>query len=282
MKVLVLGSSGQIGSYLSQHLRNIGHEVIEYDIQLGPEYDLRVIPNTHLDGIVNGCDFVFFLAFDVGGAKYLRKYQHTFNFINNNTRIMTNVFCTLQKFQTPFIFASSQMSNMTHSSYGVLKHLGELYTKTLCGLTLKFWNIYGIEKDYEKSHVITDFIKKGLENGSIHMITDGTEERQFLYAQDCCEALETIMNHYGEFSPDDELHVTSGISTTIIDIAKEIQTLFRSIGRDIDIIPSESLDDVQKNAKNMPNLYIRNWWKPKTSLKNGIGKIFDNMVSESF
>ena len=61
----------------------------------------------------------------------------------------------------------------------ITKNLGELYTKSLGGLTTKFWNVYGIEKDYEKSHVITDFIRKGFETGVIDMITDGQEERSF-------------------------------------------------------------------------------------------------------
>ena len=40
---------------------------------------------------------------------------------------------------------------------------------------------YGIEKDMEKAHVITDFIHKGFESGVINMMTDGTEQRDFLY-----------------------------------------------------------------------------------------------------
>ena len=53
------------------------------------------------------------------------------------------------------------MSNMTFSPYGILKNLGELYAKSLSGLIVKFWNVYGIEKNIEKAHVITDFIRKG-------------------------------------------------------------------------------------------------------------------------
>jgi hypothetical protein len=43
-------------------------------------------------------------------------------------------------------------------------------------LIVKFWNVYGIEKDHEKSHVITDFIRRGFEEGEFEMMTDGTEE----------------------------------------------------------------------------------------------------------
>ena len=31
MKILVLGSSGQVGAYLVEYLREKGHEVIEFD-----------------------------------------------------------------------------------------------------------------------------------------------------------------------------------------------------------------------------------------------------------
>ena len=41
------------------------------------------------------------------------------------------------------------------------------------------------------------------------MMTDGTEERQFLYAEDCCEALETVMERFTDFKPEDPLHITS-------------------------------------------------------------------------
>ena len=75
--------------------------------------------------------FVFFLAFDVGGSRYLKKYQHTFDFINNNTHLMAQAFDALNKYNKPFVFASSQMSNMSYSPYGVLKRVGELYTKSL-------------------------------------------------------------------------------------------------------------------------------------------------------
>ena len=203
MIITVLGSSGQIGAYLTEHLRSKGHEVIEIDKELGPQHNLTVIPNDFVEMQIKKSDFVFVLAFDVGGSRYLKKYQHTFDFVNNNARMMANVFTMLDKYRKRFVFASSQMSNMSYSPYGVLKRVGELYTSTLKGLTVKFWNVYGIENDMEKAHVITDFIRKGFEETEFEMLTDGTEERQFLYAEDCCEALETIMENYTDFKPED-------------------------------------------------------------------------------
>lgn len=280
MKVLNLGSSGQIGAYLTEYLRDKGHEVIEYDKNLGARYNLTAIPSTWLESCIKQADFVFFLAFDVGGSRYLKKYQHTFDFINNNTRLMANVFGLLEKYNKRFVFASSQMSNMSYSPYGVMKRVGELYTTSLKGLIVKFWNVYGIEKDMDKAHVITDFIKKGFEQGDFEMMTDGTEERQFLYAEDCCEALETIMENYTDFKPEDPLHITSFHATSIKEVAAIIMGQFNLIGKPIKINPGLAKDSVQMDKRNEANSYIMDWWLPQTNMQDGIKAVFDEMKKE--
>ena len=280
-RVTILGSSGQIGAYLTEYLRREDkYEVREFDITNGEHQDMRTIPSPELHRVIQTSDFIFFLAFDVGGSRYLKKYQHTFDFVNNNARILTNVFQYLSEYKKPFIFASSQMSNMSHSPYGVLKRVGELYTQTLKGLTVKFWNVYGIEKDMEKAHVITDFIRKGFEEGEFEMMTDGTEERQFLYAEDCCEALETIMESYSDFKPTDPLHVTSFNSTSIKDVAHIIQGQFNLIGKDVKIKPGLAKDSVQLDKRNEADNYIIGWWTPKTGIDKGIAKVFEEMKKD--
>jgi len=277
MRVTILGSSGQIGAYLTEYLSKKGHDVREFDVVNGEHQDLTKIPNPDLHATMMTSDFVFFLAFDVGGSHYLKKYQHTFGFLDNNTRMLANVFHYLERYKKPFVFASSQMSNMSYSPYGVMKRVGELYTKSLGGLIVKFWNVYGIERDMEKAHVITDFIKKGFETGTIDMMTDGSEHREFLYAEDCCEALETIMEQYSDFTSDDELHITSGVSTSILGIARTIQSLFKEIGKEVGIAPSSSKDEVQKDARNESNPHIKQWWRPKTTITDGIKNVFEEM-----
>ena len=278
MIISVLGSSGQIGAYLTEYLRDKGHEVIEIDKNLGPEHNLTVIPNEFVEIQIKRSDFVFVLAFDVGGSRYLKKYQHTFDFVNNNTRMMANVFTMLEKHKKRFVFASSQMSNMSYSPYGVLKRVGELYTATLKGLTVKFWNVYGIEKDMDKAHVITDFIRKGFEEKEFNMLTDGTEERQFLYAEDCCEALEAVMENYTDFKPEDPLHITSFRSETIRDVANIIQGCFAMEGMyDVKINSGLAKDSVQLDKRNAPDTYILDWWIPKTNIQDGIRQVFNEM-----
>jgi len=267
MKILVLGSDGQVGSSLTEHLRNIGHDIVGFDIFSNKEQDLRI--ENVLDDIVPSVDFIFFLAFDVGGSIYLNKYQNTYEFMSNNIKIMDRTFDTIKKYNKKFIFASSQMSNMSYSPYGVLKKLGELYTEMLNGLTVKFWNVYGYEADLNKSHVITDFILMAKNDGIIKMRTNGEEERQFLFVDDCSQALSTVMDKFDEIDRDRNLHITNFVWTKIIDVAKIISSKFGNC----DIQPSDKVDNVQLNKKNDPDKYILEFWSPITSLDIGISKI---------
>ena len=277
MIITVLGSSGQIGAYLSEYLSKKGHIVREFDVVNGEHQDMTHIPNVYLRNAIMESDFVFFLAFDVGGSRYLKKYQNTFDFVNNNTRLMANAFGLLQEYDKPFVFASSQMSNMSYSPYGTLKRVGELYTESLGGLIVKFWNVYGIEKDHDKAHVITDFIRKGFEEGDFEMMTDGEEVRQFLYAEDCCEGLEAVMKNYDNFYSDDPLHITNFDYTSIREVAIIIENEFKLIGKPINILPGEASDSVQLDKRNEADRFIEKYWSPKTDLETGIAKVFEAM-----
>jgi len=268
-KIAVLGSSGQIGTYLVQYLKGKGHVVDGYDCVPGETTNM-VSDLRHTTPDLSEYSFVYFLAFDVGGSRYLKTYQHTPAFMNNNMRLMANVFDELQHSKTPFIFASSQMASMSYSPYGLLKHIGEVYTRALNGMTVKFWNVYGIEHDLEKAHVITDFILKA-KAGKIDMMTDGTEVRQMLYAEDCCECLDILSEKYDDIDRDQQLHITNFEWNTILEIADHIGSHFD----DCVIEPAKSKDEVQKDARNEPDDYILNFWKPKTSLKDGISAIVE-------
>lgn len=271
MKHLILGSSGQVGFHLLSYLKSIGEETIEFDIVKDIRQDLRIYNNSLLESSIKDCDFVHFLAFDIGGSLYMEKYQNTFGFIDNNIKIMDRTFNLLEKYNKPFIFASSQMSNMNYSTYGILKAIGEKYTESLGGLVVKFWNVYGYEQDEEKSHVITDFIKMA-KSGKIQMRTTGTEVRQFLYGDDCSKCLFTLSKSYDRINRNKELHITNFEWTSIEEIASIIKKEIKC-----EVIPGIKEDNIQRDKRNEPNNYILNYWKPTTSLEKGIRKIIDLM-----
>jgi nucleoside-diphosphate-sugar epimerase len=273
MKYLILGSAGQIGAHLCDFLFKQGDTVLEYDLVNSPEQDLRQ-PSELLLKKMREVDFVIFLAFDVGGARYLKIYQHTYEFVSNNVKIMDNVFDALKITGKPFIFSSSQMSNMSYSSYGILKALGEYYTKSLKGRVVKFWNVYGVEHNPEKSHAITDFINKAMRDKKIELMTDGKEMRQLLYADDCCEALRLLAQPetFASIPSDANLHITSFEWVRIIDVANLVGELLK-----VPVIPGKSSDTVQKDLRNEPDRHILKHWKPSTKLRDGISRIIQTM-----
>jgi nucleoside-diphosphate-sugar epimerase len=277
MNYLVLGSQGQIGLSLCDYLRSQGHSVRGFDITINPRHDLRVENNAYLTQDLDWCDFVFHLAWDVGGSTYLAQHQDSYDFISNNLRIATSVFDQLKRTGKPFLFASSQMASMSYSSYGLTKNLAERMVRALDGITVKFWNVYGIELDPDKTHVITDFINKARDTGVIDMRTDGTESRQMLHAHDCSRALYNLSQRYHELPREQEYHITSFQWNTMLEVAQEVAGHFPGT----EIRPADRRDDVQKDAKNEPDRFILNYWQPEIDLSAGIAQIVSELTNQT-
>ena len=283
-RILILGSSGQIGGHLVHFFKDKKkYEIIKFDIVMGKKFDIRQLNNSELKKNIKKSDFIFFLAFDVGGSRYLKKYQNTYSFLINNIFIMGNVFKLLNKHKKRFLFASSQMSNMDFSPYGTLKRLGESVTNSLNGIYVKFWNVYGVEKELHKSHVITDFVLMALKKNKINMMTSGNESREFLYADDCSEGLYKIMVKYNFFiKKNKELHLTTSKKIKIIKIAKIIKKILIKKGISIKVYPSKKKDELQNNVNNLSNNFFLKYWKPKYNIENGIGEIIRYYEKNSF
>ena len=101
-KFLILGSEGQIGNHLKEYLNKKGHKVFDFDLLRSKKEDLRLYKNNLLIQKIKKSDFIFFLAFDVGGSRYLKKYQNSIKFISNNVRLMENTFSIINKYKKPF------------------------------------------------------------------------------------------------------------------------------------------------------------------------------------
>ena len=273
MKYLILGSSGQIGSALTEYLVDLGHEVFVMDLQESTCHDLRIPNNMLLNYYLENCDFVFFLAFDVGGAKYLKNHQHSFEFIDNNISIMNSVFKSIESTSKPMIFASSTMADLTHSTYGMLKLIGERYTLALNRINVRFWNVYGIEQDSTKTHVITDFVTQAIKKNQIDMLTDGIEKRQFLHSLDCARGLYILSQQYHQLPKNENYHLTSFCWNSIIEVANLIKKQFPGCI----VIPGKDTDYTHATLTNEPDPYILKHWQPSIDLESGINLIINEL-----
>lgn len=214
-KNLVLGGAGTIGSALCHYLHSLGEEVTSLDLKTG--FDIR---KDELLKYID-YDYVWFLAWDVGGAKYLTNENYLRDIIRNNTRICERVFNYLEEKKIPFMFASSQLA-AADTPYGVTKLLGEEWSRLLGGQICRFWNVYGWEEPGEKSHVIPDLIVQALRNGKIELQTDGQEERQFIYMDDCVKNMVSIRDAGAT-----RVDITNGEWVTIEFVAQQIAALHK-------------------------------------------------------
>jgi len=129
------------------------------------------------------------------------------------------------------------------------------------------FNTYGpFQKANNEGGVIPIFILRSLEGKALNIYGEGTQTRDFLYVEDCAEAIVTALSNkvWGEI-----INIGTGKDISINDLAKLISNDHQKI-RHIPHIHLQSeipklVCDYSK-AKKLLN------WKPKISLREGIDK----------
>lgn len=262
---LVLGGSGFIGKSLIRYLSSKGHHIKNIDIVENPIDDLRYIEVAEFSKF-DGC---FFLAWDVGGSKYLKLKQEWSSQFENNIKLIGNVFPQISKHGIPTLFVSSQLAGVDDSPYSLSKLIAEKWGLTLKNVVIaRQWNAYGtMERINIKSHVISDLIIQALETKSIKLLTNGLECRQFTHMDDICEAYDTLINsHIGSI-----YDVTTGQDITIREIASKICHLTGAdliLGEEIGIQPKTGI------INKVPH------WQPKITIDEGIKIMIKNYIAD--
>ena len=253
---LVIGSDGFIGTPFCKFLEEKRETVIRFDIKRGEKEDARTakLPLAKVDK-------VYFLAWDVGGSKYLYKPELQKEQLEWNLQLMKNVFDQVGKAKKDFLFVSSQLSEEVDTVYGVTKRLGEVWTDLLGGKCVRVWNAYGVmEGENIKSHVISDFIYQALETKKIKMMTDGTEWRQFTHITDLSNAFYLALNSKGLRQT--VYDASSYEWVRIIDIAHMIADFTGA-----KVVPGMKVGHDPIPAQNMGRIP---GWLPSISLEDGI------------
>lgn len=260
IKNLVIGSEGFIGKSFCDYLEFIGEEVIRFDIKRGNSEDARFAKINF-----NNVDRVYFLAWDVGGAKYLYKEDAQLTQLEWNLALMANLMPQIGKSNKPFLFISSQLAEEYDTVYGVTKRLGEVWTRLLGGVFIRQWNVYGpVEEISERSHVVADFVNQAITTGEIKMMTTGEEKRQFIYIDDVCHAWHKALDENIKGVHD----VTSFEWVKIIDVANIIAKLTGAkviVGEKIGSTPITPLKGRISG------------WLPKVTLEDGLSKMIEKM-----
>jgi len=260
---LVLGSEGFVGSYLCSYLKKSGQRVERIDIKRSESQDLR---SATLD--FSTIDRVFFLAWEVGGAKYLYRNDTQALQMAWNVALMQNVFPQLEKAGKPFVFISSQLAHECESVYSVTKRLGERWTLLTGGSFVRLWNVYGqLEPEGQRAHVISDLVRQAVHNGRIELMTNGEEKRQFIHLEDVCRALVMAIENPSNSIVD----VTSFEWVSIKSIARLIANLCGA-----EVVPGPKAG----SSPSTPIFGKIPGWSPSVSLEQGLQKMIDQARQE--
>ena len=241
MRVLVTGGGGFLGSHLVEQLTAVGHEVVapfRRDVDLT---DMGQAARLFTDAQP---ELVFHLAAEVGGIGANRANPGRYWYANlmmgahvleqarlHGTRklVMAGTVCAYPKF-TPVPFQETELWNgypeETNAPYGVAKKallVGAQAYREQYGLDTIFLlptNLYGPRDnfDLQSSHVIPALIRKMTESADeVVLWGDGTPTREYLYVDDCVEALLLSSEHYDGPEP---VNVGTGIETSIRETAE--------------------------------------------------------------
>jgi GDP-L-fucose synthase len=132
-------------------------------------------------------------------------------------------------------------------------------------------NLYGIGDnfDLETSHVLPALIRKAHEAklagaGSITIWGTGTPLREFLFADDCADALVFLMENYSGHS---HVNVGSGEDLPIYELARMVCEV---IGFEGEILRDAAKPDGTPRKLMSADLLRKLGWTPRTGLREGI------------
>lgn len=298
-KIMVTGGAGFLGSYVVEKLKEKGGKDIF--VPLKKEYDLtkeKVIVDLFRK---REFDIVIHLAAVVGGIGANRENPGRFFYDNlvmgimlmeqarlNNVEkfVALGTICCYPKF-TPIPFKEENLWNgypeETNAPYGLAKKMllvqCQAYRKQygFNSIFLMPVNLYGPRDNFdpESSHVIPALIKKcfdAIDNNEDKIVVwgSGKPTREFLYAEDCAEAIILATETCDKSEP---INIGSGAEISIKKLVELIAELTNYKG---EIVWDSSMPDGQpRRCLDTSKAYKEFGFKAKTDFREGLKDTID-------
>ena len=245
-RTLVTGGGGFVGSHLVERLEAAGHDVV---VARRRDYDLTRWDDAQRLFAEARPELVFHLAAEVGGIGANRANPGRYWYANLmmgahvlelsrladvRKLVVTGTVCAYPKY-TPTPFREDDLwdgyPEETNAPYGVAKKsvlVGAQAYREQYGLDTIYLlpaNLYGPRDnfDLETSHVIPALIRKMVEaDDEVVLWGDGSPTREFLYVDDCVEALLLAAERFDGAEP---VNIGTGVETSIRELAETVAEL---------------------------------------------------------
>jgi GDP-L-fucose synthase len=290
-RVLVTGGGGFLGSRLVARLEEDGHDVTA---ARRADYDLTSMEAAARMFAESEPELVYHLAAEVGGIGANRANPGRYWFANlmmgahvleqarlheTPKLVIAGTVCAYPKL-TPVPFREDDLWNgypeETNAPYGVAKKavlVGAQAYREQYGTNAIFLlptNLYGPGDnfDLETSHVIPALIRKMSESpDEVVLWGDGSPTREYLYVDDCVEALALAAARYDGPEP---VNLGTGVETSIRETAELVA---EAVGFTGTITWDTSMPNGQPrrslDASRARELF---GWEARTSLRDGIAR----------
>jgi len=296
MRFLVTGGAGFLGSALSNHLLNQGHEVFVLD-DLSNGDRARLDPAIHFTrGDIGNIPLLWSLLYDVDCVYHLAArvsvaqsvlHPRDYNRVNvggtvslmeamRDTGVQRVVFTSSGALygSQPHKPVREDDQPLPDSPYAVSKWAAEQYIHTigeLFGLetvALRIFNAYGPNQSLPLSHapVMPRFMQQALTGGSIVLFGNGRQTRDFVYVDDVVNGLVTAATA-GNVNRS-VINIGSGIEVSINGLVDQIE---RVTGRSVNRIYNPSATSgVPRLVADISRAKALLQFNPATSLEEGI------------
>ena len=303
MRILITGSSGQIGTNLALRLIDEGHYVFGVDIRPNPWTDriptLLQDLSTPYPSFDSGIGYVQYPA-DLDVVVHLAAHAKVYELVERPERALANItmvfnvleFC--RRNHLPIIFSSSREVYgdihryiteeshadfaFTESPYSASKIAGEalVYSYAQCYnlryLVFRFSNVYGrYDNDLERmERVIPLFIRKISRHEPI-IIYGGEKVLDFTYVDDCvdgiCRGIDLLVS---DQEANQTVNLAYGQGNSLVSMAQYVGESL-GITPEITIEPSRT-GEVTRYIANIGKATALLGYHPTTSLREGIRK----------
>lgn len=297
-KILLTGGNGFLGSYVAKKLNE---RIDENNLRIpkSSNMDLRTWENC-VDA-VKDIDIVIHVAGRTGGIEYNRKYpgQLFYDNLIMNTQLMEaarqesvekfvgiGTVCSYPKY-APIPFKEEDLwegyPEETNAPYGLSKKMmlvqSQAYRQQydFNSIHLLLVNLYGPGDTFDEknSHVIAALIRKFVEaerndESEVSVWGTGRASREFLYVEDCAEAIILATEKYNKKDP---VNIGAGVEITIKQLAEEIADLTGFNGK---IVWDTTKPDGQPRRCLLTNRSEQEFrFKAKTEFHEGLKKTIE-------
>jgi len=267
MKILITGSSGFVGTYLTKKLSR-NHQIVRYDLVRGED----ILDHKLLEKKLKGVDLVIHLAAFISAQESWTKPMKYLK--NNSLGTMSVVKCSIRSGVKRLIFFSSAaVKAKPLTPYAISKISAEevvkLYANKINSIIVRPENIYGLGQKANYGYVIHNFIKSVKSGKAINIYGTGKQSRDFIYIDDVVLTIESLLKK--NVPSGSIINLGTGKETRIIDLAKLVMRILK---KTVDISFLEKRDEPSISVADCHSLLnLKIDYKKFKDLSRGITKL---------